>query len=870
MNFKELLDIKLIENVDMKKTFNKFHLCSDFYESPGNQHYQLLAYLSSLFNNANIIEIGTHVGESAVALSYNKNNTIYTFDIIDKVSSEKKEINNIHFIIDDIMTSVESRNKWKEIVLSSAFIFLDVDPHNGLMEYDFYLFLKENHYKGIVVCDDIWYFKDMRDNFWYRIPYNYRYDISHFGHWSGTGIITFNENIKFHKNDNSDWTLVTAYFNLTKCPDASEEICKRDKSYYFSHSISTLSLPYNLVIYCDNESYNEISNIRPNYLKDKTIYVIIDFDDISLNGKQFNNYRNIINENRLKHPYYFDNRNTASYYLFCMSRYIMLKETIELNPFNSQYFSWINFCIERMGYNNLKYLDEALAVKRDKFSTCYIDYIPYDLIQNVNEYFKWGRCSMCSGFFTGNKEYMNKVCDLILKKFLYYLSLGYGHADEQLYSPVYFENVDLFHHYYGDYQQMITNYKYIYDAPENPIRNFISNSFKYENYIKCIECCEFILKSLCYKKCILNKDNVDFLMEKYIMSKLNIGFYINKELCPFDIDIEYAYVKIIKPLLDAGKNKECYENCEKILDYIDKNATSNNKYWFMIYFSYYVSSFYFKRERSEEIVNNIFLLCKNNIHFKTEYKNNKEFYDNQFKFVNYNKSNTKLAYYTFFFGGNNNYSFLIPPVPSKEYDCYYFTNNKDIFNALQKTSFISIFIDNIPIYNDHNKDSMSYKIYRCNPFDIELLKTYDYICWFDNKIFLHDDLIEKVVYELDNMNKSIVFTRHPYFEKYNSIWDEFNLSMNTEKYKNEETFQINYINKMITNGYKIDDKDGYLCAGLNIRKNDEIAKKFGVEWFNNILECGIQDQIALYFISQDYKKYIKITEYQSLWRYFYE
>ena len=139
----------------------------------------------------------------------------------------------------------------------------------------------------------------------------------------------------------------------------------------------------------------------------------------------------------------------------------MLKEIIELNPINSTHFCWINFCIERMGFKNLIRLSEGLAVNRDKFSTCYIDYIPESMINNLNEYFEWGRCSMCSGFFTGNKEYMYKVCDLIEDKFLQYLELGYGHADEQLYSPVYFENPELFEHYYGDYHQMITNYKYI-------------------------------------------------------------------------------------------------------------------------------------------------------------------------------------------------------------------------------------------------------------------------------------------------------------------------------------------------------------------------------------------------------------------------
>jgi hypothetical protein len=633
MDFNKILDIELVNKIELKTHFSQISLCDDFYKTPGDQHYRLLAYLSSLFDNKHIIEIGTHVGESSIALSYNKNNTIYTFDIIDKVPQDKKQVDNIKFIIADIMTDHETREKWKDIILSSAFIFLDVDPHNGFMEYDFYLFLKENNYDGFVICDDIWYFKQMRDNFWYKIPYEYRYDISHLGHWSGTGILTFNPKYKFHKNDNSDWTLVTAYFNLTKCSDASEEICKRDKSYYFSHALSTLNLPYNLLIYCDSESYEQILQIRPEHLREKTVYKIIEFDDIMINEKSFNNYRDIINENRKKNPYYFDNRNTASYYLFCMSRYIMLRETIETNPFSSTHFCWINFCIERMGYNNLKYLDEVLAVKRDKFSTCYIDYIPYELIKDIKEYYKWGRCSMCSGFFTGNKDYMYKVCGLIIDKFLYYLSLGYGHADEQLYSPVYFENLDLFEHYYGDYQQMITNYKYIYECPQTPVRCFINNSFRYNNFNKCIECCEFILNSLQLNKCHLNNDYMNSLMEKYVVSKLNTQFYLNNNYISIDNELKYVY-ETIKKALDKCDNPTCFQYCETILNYIDmNNINCPGDILFRIYFCYYISSFYYKRDKSKEIVDKIFYLCKTNNNFNNTYLNSKDFYDQQFKFV---------------------------------------------------------------------------------------------------------------------------------------------------------------------------------------------------------------------------------------------
>uniref|UniRef100_A0A6C0HZY2 Methyltransferase domain-containing protein n=1 Tax=viral metagenome TaxID=1070528 RepID=A0A6C0HZY2_9ZZZZ len=498
---------------------------TDIFDKSGKEHYHLLSYLSTLFNNSNIIDIGTHMGHSAIALAYNKTNTIYSFDIVDKIHSSYKIIDNIKYVYDNLFDTDEIRNKWKDIILSCPFIFLDVDPHNGTMEYDIIQYLKSIDYKGFVICDDIWYFKEMRDHFWYKIEPQYKYDLTEFGHWSGTGVITFNENITFNNYNNSNWTLVTAYFNLTKCLDASEEINKRGFEYYLSHSISTLSMPYNLVIYCDEESLEEIKKIRPAFLADKTEYIIWDFEKIQFikNGsplnETFGDYRQKINNNRNEKPYHFDNRNTASYYLFCLSRYAMLKDTITRNTFKSTHFCWINFCIERMGYKNLIRLDEALSVNRDKFSTCYIDYIPKSLIDDVSEYYKWGRCSMCSGFFTGNSTYMYNVCDLIENKFLHYMQLGYGHADEQLYSPVYFDHPELFDHYYGDYQQMITNYRYIYDSPEPPIYNFIKNSYQNANYVKCFEGCKFVWNSYVLDKCTINDDYLQKLYWYYMNCK---------------------------------------------------------------------------------------------------------------------------------------------------------------------------------------------------------------------------------------------------------------------------------------------------------------------------------------------------------------
>ena len=96
----------------------------EFYQEPGNQHYRLLSYFSTLFNNSNIIDLGTHRGSSALALSYNKTNIIHTFDICDKVVNNKiKVIPNIKFYMDNIFNE-DIQVKFRELVLSCPFIFM--------------------------------------------------------------------------------------------------------------------------------------------------------------------------------------------------------------------------------------------------------------------------------------------------------------------------------------------------------------------------------------------------------------------------------------------------------------------------------------------------------------------------------------------------------------------------------------------------------------------------------------------------------------------------------------------------------------------------------------------------------------------------
>ena len=471
------------------------------------EHYPLLMDIAKQHNNATFFDIGTHEGKSAYCLSMNPKNQVYSFDIVNKPNRPIRK--NIQYLQDDLMNPTV-RELWKEKLLASTYILLDIDPHDGVLEYEFYEWLRDNNYQGTLLCDDIWYFKGMRNNFWYKIPPQFKEDITHLGHWSGTGRIQFKSPVIQEPN----WTVVTAYFDLTSQPDASKEIKSHPFEYYLESAIPTLSVEQNLVVFCEPEYLERIQQKRPEWLQSRTKYITMKFTDFPLYE-----YYDQITKNRIHTPSY-DPRNTVSYYLFCMYRCSMLKKVIEENVFGSTHFAWMNFCIERMGWKNLRYMNDMFKENRNLFSTCYIDYQPK---QNTDIVVRNGWCTLCSGFYTGNKESMYTFCNRMEEKFKYYVQKGLGHADEQIINAVYHDDPSLFDVYYGDYHQMITNYCRVYDEPSRPIHQLIKHSYDYSDYKVCLRACQTLWKSFTEGYTDLKEQDVTALLWYYRLSLKHLG-----------------------------------------------------------------------------------------------------------------------------------------------------------------------------------------------------------------------------------------------------------------------------------------------------------------------------------------------------------
>jgi predicted O-methyltransferase YrrM len=155
------------------------------------EHYKLLFYLTTLYENETILDLGTRDGLSALCLAFNKRNLVITYDLQDKPTELlqfENELPNLTF------KQMNVFDETLDIFKKSKLIFLDLDPHDGIQEKRFIELLVSIKYDGIVVCDDIEWFPKMKQ--WWNNLTQKKYNVTNFGHGSGTGIIDFSENLE--------------------------------------------------------------------------------------------------------------------------------------------------------------------------------------------------------------------------------------------------------------------------------------------------------------------------------------------------------------------------------------------------------------------------------------------------------------------------------------------------------------------------------------------------------------------------------------------------------------------------------------------------------------------------------------------------
>ena len=186
------INLKFDESKIDSKYFNIF---------PG-EHYKFLAGLIDYEKPGTIIDIGTSSGMSSrIMLDYSpKDSKIVTFDLIrwDNFDSHlsKNDFKGARLTqyLDDL-SNINIFKKHLSLIDKADLIFLDA-PKDGIFEYSFIKYLSQSELtnkKRFLILDDIKFFNMLK--LWRSIK-SPKFDLTSFGHSSGTGLVDISSNIE--------------------------------------------------------------------------------------------------------------------------------------------------------------------------------------------------------------------------------------------------------------------------------------------------------------------------------------------------------------------------------------------------------------------------------------------------------------------------------------------------------------------------------------------------------------------------------------------------------------------------------------------------------------------------------------------------
>lgn len=224
------------------------------------------------------------------------------------------------------------------------------------------------------------------------------------------------------------------------------------------------------------------------------------------------------------------------------------------------------------------------------------------------------------------------------------------------------------------------------------------------------------------------------------------------------------------------------------------------------------------------------------------------------------KKTVDIAFYTVFITSDFNkfilYHRRVPNFtpPSKVHDCYFYTNSVHIYESLKNTKWIPILLKytvDTTKSNDHFcQDTMFAKHLKAMPHLYEELNKYEYTFYFDATVKKIN--VEKVE---ELATHSLRFKINPDIK--NGILNELHEAILQPRYAAEKERYELYIKEQILKGFAM-KTDVHLVSTFILRKmNDPAVIQFNTVWYENIIKCGIECQIALFFVNQMFPGLIK-------------
>jgi len=281
-----------------------------------------------------------------------------------------------------------------------------------------------------------------------------------------------------------DYTIVTAWYDVRekeqhhlKDIDENGHYCIPD--HYFNSAKLLFNKHFPMVIFTEERYKQRILDLRPEGFIDKTVIIIKEFEDLYL----FDKYEKFL-ENHNQNPIRnLDNEKFTALYKFIINQKVeFVRETIEINPFSSDKFAWMDMrlhCVYDMSVEETT--DIFNKIPKDRILITQCSYTHPGEIGERHAFYEWTRGKVAAGVFIGYKEPVLKFCELCREELLSSISENLAPTDEMIYSTVIARNNDLVEPHIGDYSDVLRNLSYNRGSTYLTV-NFLNKSFSEGNH----------------------------------------------------------------------------------------------------------------------------------------------------------------------------------------------------------------------------------------------------------------------------------------------------------------------------------------------------------------------------------------------------
>lgn len=221
----------------------------------------------------------------------------------------------------------------------------------------------------------------------------------------------------------------------------------------------------------------------------------------------------------------------------------------------------------------------------------------------------------------------------------------------------------------------------------------------------------------------------------------------------------------------------------------------------------------------------------------------------QESWISHKRKSDDLAIYSTFCGPADALSLSVN-VKDLAADFYFISNNPACLKKAGKLGWIPFHLD-VGIYQDAVISSHQAKIAKAMPHLFEFLTEYERVFYLDDKFRFDSQFLAKLESAFAGAESPFIASHHAFLDK--NIMFELAEAMGQPRYFLQRTQIVEFILGKLNEGYRLDMEKMYETGLIMRDLNHPEVREINEEWYQSIIECGIQCQISFNFIAQKYR-----------------